>query len=188
MEVIAANKPLGAVAVLILVFGLTILALRWPQGIHATFSRHAAAQKKTIIYYIVLFLLALPTLLVFFITWLVPALHLSKWFIVLAVTSMVLQHAVTLIPEIGGWRSKWHGILTACSALLLIPMLFLIIIAPIGTTGSKLISVACLVVMASIVTYQLLIADKQKLRYLLFLQAGYYGAFFTAMLTVTYLQ
>ncbi|HET8709172.1 MAG TPA: hypothetical protein VFL85_02725, partial [Candidatus Saccharimonadales bacterium] len=172
----------------VLIIGLWFLAYRWPQGIHATFSRHAAARNLTIWYYIVLFVVALPILFVFFAFWFVPYFNLSRWFLVIVGLSEILQHIVTFIPEVGGWKSKWHGILTACSAVLLLPALLIVISsAAIGPAG-KAIAAICLLVMVSIVAYQVFKPESQKPRYLLLFQAAYYGAFFAAIISVTYLS
>ncbi len=157
------------------------------QGKNATFSQHAAAQKKTIIYYVVLFVVALPILLAFFIGWFVPMFHLSAWFIVFAIASELLQHSVTIIPEVGDWKTKWHQFLTACSAILLIPMLLILLVAPRIGSGGKAVAATSLVLMAATLLYVRATATKGKPKNLLLLQVGYYGCFFAAILAITYL-
>jgi hypothetical protein len=187
MQPVEFFKHFGLASALLLTIGLTFLITRWPLGRHATFSKHAAAQRITIIYYIGLFALALPVLLLFFIGWFVPTFHIAYWFVVFAVASQLLQHAVTIIPETGGWRTSWHRFLTGCSALLLVPMLALVIASPaiVGfARGLALFSFSCMI---SIIFYQVLIANKMNPRNQLILQTGYYGAFFMALLGVTYI-
>ncbi len=186
MQPIEAFKQLCLLSVFILLIGLTFLAIRWPKGVHATFSQHAAVQKKTIVYYIVLFILALPPLTAFFIFWFVPTFHLSTWFIAFAVLSELFQHSVTFIPEVGGWKTKWHVFLTNCSAALLVPMLLILLASSYVTGIAKIITLLGLFSMLSITAYFQSMKLANKLKYLMLLQVGYYGAFFIAILVTAY--
>lgn len=80
MHPISLFRPLGAIAVAISAAALAVLVRVWPQGTHKTFSQHAAAHRQAIVYYVVLFSVVLPLLLLFFLGWFVPALHVSRWF------------------------------------------------------------------------------------------------------------
>jgi hypothetical protein len=184
MRVVAAYKPLGALAVLVLIVGLLFLVLRWPQGTHKTFSQHAAAQRRTVLYYMVLFTVALPLLLLFFVDWFAPAFRLSPWFLAFIVASAALQYAVTIIPETGGWRTTVHRFLTFWSALFLLPpLLFVLFSHAVGPAG-RWVALLGLLVMAGIMG--VFAFSRGNHRYVLFLQAGYYAAFFTVVLFATY--
>lgn len=183
-----AFKPLLPISVAILILGLWFLVHRWPRGVNATFSRHAAAQKLTIWYYIVLFAIALPLLFLFFMFWFVPYYGLSYWFLFFVGASQALQHIVTLIPEVGGWRTKWHGICTSLSALLLLPALICILASSSVHIVSKVIVAACLLTMMGIIAYQVQSNKQKKSGYLLLLQSGYYGAFFVAIAASAYIS
>jgi hypothetical protein len=186
MYPVEAYKEFLIFTIIILCVGLTFLAVRWPQGINATFSQHAAAQKKTMRYYFALFFVALPLLSLFFIFWFVPTFKLPIWFTVCALASELFQHSVTCIPETGGWRTRWHVLLTNCSAALLVPLLLFILWSPHISDASKKVVIVCLAVMAAIIVYFYIMRRANKLRYLLLLQIGYYGAFFVSILTATY--
>ena len=179
-------KHLGLLSFLVLCIGLAYLVYKWPQGRHSTFSKHAAAQPKTIIYYIVLFATALPLLTIFYVGWFKPTFQLPALFLISVILSEILQHIVTIIPEIGGWKTKWHGTLTGASALLLLPALFFLALSPRSTSLDRTITILSLAIMLCIVAYQALIVDKRNSRNQMIFQCGYYGAFFMAILFATY--
>lgn len=115
-----------------------------------------------------------------------PTFKLSNWFLVFVIGSELFQHIVTLIPEVGGWKTKWHGILTSCSAILLLPAMLLIATASELSAADRIVAVVGLVVMIGVAGYHLLFANKESPRHQLALQAGYYGVFFVAVLSATY--
>jgi hypothetical protein len=172
---------------MILACGLSFLVIHWPQGKNATFSKHAAAQRITIIYYIVLFAAVLPLLLLFFIYWLTPTFRLSPWFIIFGATSELLQHAVTLIPELAGRRAHWHRALTGLSAALLPLMLVVVIAAPYVSNVEKMVTGAGIITMLGIASYHRLSSNKAEPHNELILQAVYYGTFFVVILVLTYM-
>lgn len=175
-------KPFGALAVGVLIAGLTFLVVHWPQSTGKTFSQHAAAQRASIIYYVALFAVVLPLLSLFFAGWFVPAKHISRWFDVLIIASAAFQFSVTFIPEVGGWKSTWHRALTFCSAILLLPCL-LLAGKTIGGVSEAICGV-CLVVMLAL----MLFAGKHRngYRYSLWLQIAFYATFFGTILWLAY--
>lgn len=177
-------KPLGALAVLVIIAGLIFLVTKWPQGKHTTFSQHAAAHKHTILYYNLLFTIVLPLLLLFFIGWFVPEFSMTPWFMYFLLPATIAQYVVTVIPETGGWKTKWHRAITFISVLLLLPALVLMFVSPAFTPASKVFMLVSLLAMAGIIA--LLAFRNGKHKYLLYLQAGYYAAFFMPVLLVAY--
>jgi hypothetical protein len=176
---------LGAIYFFILALGLLFLVLKWPQGKHATFSAHAAAQQHTIFYYNFLFAAVLPPLVLFFIIWFVPTFHLPTSFLFFLILSSVLQYIVTIIPEVGGWRSTVHRSLAFLSAIFLLPpMVFIIFSENIGLIG-RTTAFWGFIVMLTIAGLVVIRRTKQK--YLLYLQIGYFAAFFSAILAASYL-
>jgi len=186
MEALPATKPLGLLSIVILILGLSFLVIHWPQGRHATFSGHAAAQRVTIWYYIALFGTSLPLLFIFFRWWFVPAFHLTYWFWLLTLGSELLQHTVTIIPEAGGWKTKWHRWLTAGSALFLLPVLGILIASNSLALSIRCVATFSLIGMLFIVAYQTFVADKAKPKNLLLWQTAYYGLFFIPIMIATY--
>ena len=176
-------KHLLFVALLILVTGLIVLAVRWPQGMGKTFSQHAAAQRFTIYYYIGLFTLVLPLLLAFFVGYLIPTLQLPTWFSVCIIFSMLTQYACTLIPETGGWKTTVHRVLAGISALLLLPCLQILLAADSVSQSDKSYIVFPFLLMISAVAT--LIVMKGQAKHALIIQAMYFAAFFSAVLVVT---
>jgi hypothetical protein len=178
-------KHLGALAVIILVFGLSFVALQWPRGKHATFSQHVAVHKHAVLFYNLLFTISLPLLIVFFTGWFVPTRHLSLWFTVSIVAASILQYIVTVIPEIGGWKTRLHRILAGLSALFLLPPVVMLLFLQPSNAIVQLVILASLLMMTSIIA--VISINQAKHSHLLFLQAGYFTAFFLAIMVATYL-
>lgn len=161
-----------------------LLVRKWPQGFHATFSQHAAAYRHTILYYNLLFTIVLPLLVLFFVGWFAPYFELPPVFTICLVISAVAQYIVTIIPETGGWKTRWHRIITAISALLILPALTVLLFAPSLSFVGRLIVLVGLFVMLGILVFAVIVNGKH--RYLLWLQAGYYTAFLMPILLVAY--
>lgn len=174
----------GLVAFIILVLGLTFVLLKWPQSKQLTFSQHVALHKSAILYYIALFSVVLPLLLLFFLNWFVPTFQLPVWFTVFVVASAVAQYLATLIPEVGGWKTQYHQSLAGISAICLLPPLLMLIISPSVASAAKLITALCLSLMIGII--YLVAKGRGKHSHFLILQATYFAAFFSAILFVNY--
>lgn len=183
MQSVLVYKPFGGLAVAVLAFGLTFLVWKWPRSRHHTFSQHAAAHRHTILYYILLFSVVLPLLVLFFADWFVPEFRLSAWFSVCIVASAIAQYACTFVPEIGGKHTTYHQLLAGISAVLLLPSMVLLLASSIQP-AQKVLVASGLLVMVSIVG--LLMLRKEKLRNQLIFQAAYFAAFLIPVLVLSY--
>jgi len=178
------TRLLGPIAVFILICGLAFVIAKWPQGRHKTFSQHVAVQKITIYYYIGLFAITLPLLLLFFALWFVPTFQLSQWFMVSIVASSIAQFACTLIPEVGGWKTKYHRMLAGISAVLLLPCMTLLLLADSVAVIDKTFVSLGLLIMIAIIGWLFVAKDAQKNG--LLLQIGYYTAFLASVMMVSF--
>lgn len=178
-------KYFGLLAVIILALGLSFVALKWPEGKHLSFSQHVAKAKHRIIYYNLLFTIALPLLLIFFLGWLMPTLKLSVWFGFFIVMSSVAQYACTIIPEVGGWKSRHHRLLAGISALLLLPAQAILIFADNIEPVHKLLVLTGMLTMLGIILT--VVKEKGYHSHLLILQSAYFAAFFIPILFIAYL-
>jgi len=177
-------KELGISAFLILYGGAALIVWRWPQGGNATMSQHVAASKRLVLFYILLFSVVLSLLLLFFFYWFMPMLHISDWFGVFIVIASVTQYACTLIPEVGGWKTKYHRFLAGVSAACLIPALLVLFVADSVSSAGRFLILAGLAAMLAIIV--LLIRGGGKHKYFLTLQLGYFAAFFIPILFITH--
>lgn len=100
--------------------------------------------------------------------------------------SMLTQVLVTLIPESGGKKSFYHRCLAFASALLLIPPLVVIAVSESVSMFGRISSVVSLITMLAIIV--VLTFGRGKHKYLLWLQIGYFVAFFAALLAATYVN
>jgi uncharacterized membrane protein len=175
-------KFLGLLAVFILAAGLAFIVIKWPKSIHATFSQHVAVRNQSTVYYVALFGVVLPLLLLFFTKWFIPEFELSVWFGVFIVVSMGAQFLCTLIPEVGGWRSTYHRLLAGISGILLIPALALTLVPDNIAVQDKALTSLGLCVMLLIVL--IVTVRKGKPRYFLLLQIAYFTAFFVPILNI----
>lgn len=175
---------LGPIAVLILICGLAFLLIKWPQGRHKTFSQHVAVRRFTTYYYVGLFAVTLPLLFVFFSQWFVPTFQLSEWFMACVTVSLVAQFACTLIPEVGGWKTKYHRMFAGLSAALFLPcMIFLLLADSIAVIDKTIVSLG-LMVMLGIIGW--LFVAKDSTRNSLLLQIVYYTAFLGSIMVVSF--
>jgi hypothetical protein len=179
-------KYLGLLAIIILVTGLVFIMLKWPQGRHSSFSQHVAIRRHTIVYYSLLFGVVLPLLLLFFLRWFMPEFELSAWFGFFIVASSLFQFACTLIPEIGGWKTRYHRLLAGTSAVLLMPALLILLLSDSVELLSKLLTIISLAIMLG--TIYVLSKGKGQHQQFLLLQSAYFAAFFIPILFTAYVQ
>lgn len=175
-------RHLVLISLLVICVGLFYLVKRWPKA-GATFSQHAATNKASALYYVFLFMLALPPLAIFIVGWLTPQYNLPSMVNILALSSILLQHIVTFVPEFGGWRTPVHRVLTGLSALLLPVILAVIIPYVDGVTqvfafASLGVFLACVVATMHPIHHRLNLAA---------LQGMYYGAFYAVLIALAYL-
>jgi hypothetical protein len=151
-----------------------------------TFSQHAAKHRSAIIYYLLLFTLVLPLLLLFFVGWFAPAFHLTSLFSLFVIAAVLLQYSVVIVPEVGGWKTVYHVAGSAISGVFLLLALMTTLFA--NTIGglSKFVTLCCVLAMIGILCIGAV--NKVKHKNLLIMQAVYYAAFFLAVLFITYEQ
>lgn len=171
--------------VILLGAGLAYVPVRWPGGVHMTFSQHVAAERYSKVYYSLLSLLVLPVLLWFFITWFVPEKSLPVAFTWFATVAVVFQIACTFVPEVGGIRTTVHRILTGISGFAMLPLIIMLALAQHLSLFTRLVSLGMLVVMLTLLTIAL--RHQKGHSKALLLQIGYYAGFFIAILTATYI-
>lgn len=151
----------GLLAFIILITGLIFVIFKWPAGKHLTFSQHVALQKQSIIYYVALFSITLPLLLLFLVGWFQPTFQLSPWFNVFIVLSSIGQLLATIVPETTGWKVKFHRFISGMSGVLLIPMLVLMLSSEQISIVGKIITLLGIITMASVIG--VLMINKKRL-------------------------
>jgi len=174
----------GLYAVIVLLVGLSMIPMLWPQNRHHTFSQHVARHKIAIAYYIILFSIALPLLVLFFYKWFTPHVHASEWLTAFVVLAAITQYACTLVPETGGKRATVHRALAGVSGLCLIPSLLIIMASQINGSARLICGVALL---AMLICLGLVVKAKGEPRNFLILQSVYFASFFVPMLYIRYL-
>lgn len=169
---------------IVLAAGLAYVPVRWPGGLHMTFSQHVARARWSKIYYSLLFLVTLPLLLWFFIAWFVPEKDLPAAFMWFAIVAVIFQIACTFVPEIGGVRTKVHRILAGISGLAMLPLMIILALAEHLSFFTKLVALVMLIAMLVLLTIAL--RNQNGHGKALLLQIGYYACFFIAILAATY--
>ena len=183
---LTAYRHFGLISFLILLVGLAFVIIKWTHGRRMTFSQHVAMQKSSTYYYIILFSIVLPLLLLFFIYWFTPIFHLPIWFNVFVTIAAIAQYICTIIPEIDGWKAKYHRILAGISGIFLIPPLVILLSSHYISDTSKIIILLGLFCMITVVFT--LIAGKAKQYEPSYIhQSAYYCAFFIPILAANYL-
>lgn len=171
--------------IILLAGGLAYVPLRWPGGVHMTFSQHVARSRWSQIYYSLFFLVTLPLLLWFFVAWLVPEKRLPAAFIWFAVIAVIFQIACTFVPEVGGTKTKIHRVLTGVSGLAMLPLVMMLVSARYLSLFTRLVAAGMLLVM--LVLLAIALRHQRGYSKALLLQIGYYTGFFIAVLAATYI-
>ena len=175
----------GLFAFLLLFSGALFIVYRWPLGKHATLSQHVAVDTTKILYYIILFTIVLALLLPFFFGWFMPTFQVSAWFGACIAAASIAQYACTLIPEVGGWKTKTHRLLAGLSAASLVPAVCILLATEAIPTTVKLLMAVGLSIMLGIIF--LLLRGGGRHSHFLILQFCYFGAFFVPILLASYL-
>jgi len=110
------------VVVIMLITGLSYTVVKWPGGLHMTFSQHVIATRWSKIYYASLFLVTLPLFVWFIGSWFVPQKQLPGTFLWFTCVAALFQLACTWFPETGGWRTAVHRVLTGVSGVAMLPL------------------------------------------------------------------
>lgn len=186
MQPIESFKYFGLLAFVILIIGLAFVVIKWPQNNHLTFSQHVARQRSSILYYIGLFSVTLPLLLLFFTFWFIPTFDVSIWFAVFLVVSSATQYACTFIPETGRWKTKYHRLLSGISGICLIPLLIILLFTSSLTMLDKFVVIAGLATITSVL-YVVMSNKKEQYEPSYIHQAIFYAGFFVPILLVSYL-
>lgn len=181
-------KHLIALVSLITMTGLSLILFLWPYGINRTFSQHVARHKAGIVYYILLFLLILPLLLLYVFGWFIPTFRPVELFGVLIVVASICHFACTLVPETGGRKTVVHQMLAYLSADCLLPATFIIMLTPAVSNGGRIIAGFSSILMAIIIAVLIKAYAKNQgeHKYLLVLQGSYFTLFFLTLLVATY--
>jgi len=170
--------------VILLILGLSFTVTRWRGGLHMTFSQHAAVTRQAKLFYAFLFLVTLPLFAWFIVGWFVPHKHLPASFVWFTYTAVVFQILCTWFPEEGGWKTLVHRLLTAISAIAMLP---LIVILGLSMYLSPYMRGLAWVAFGSMVALLMVAFTHQKgYKRALLLQIGYYAVFFLMMLLLTY--
>lgn len=161
----------GLFAITLQWLGLLFVVVKWPRGRQYTFSQHVVLHRSGIIFYIALFTITLPILSFFLLLWLQPTHHLSFWFDIFVVASVIAQYLCTFIPETTGRRAIAHRVLAGLSALCLLPATLLLL--PVQKVH-VLVVICSAAMLLSMATATL----KQGRSISLWLQVTYYLGFF----------
>ena len=166
---------------------VSLLGLLWWRGfdVSETFSQKAARSNLSSVLYSLSFIAPFAFLYLFFTEWLMPQLGLPHAFYVVLLISLLFQIFCTFVPEKGGWMTTVHRTLTGISGAALLPLLAITALMGDITSLERMVCVVALLIMGWLLTFALQHQDGYKKA--LWLQIGYYGTFFLAILFVTYL-
>jgi hypothetical protein len=176
------------VATAVIVTGLITVLKLWPYGKDHTFSQHVARHKSAILYYIGLFAVVLPLLLLFIFKWFIPTFNPPLVFGYLIVLAAAAQFACTLVPETGGRKTTAHQMLAYLAADCLFPSTFMIVLLTTASNVARIVAVVSSLAMACIIGIMVWAYFKNhgRHRYLLILQSVYFASFFITLLITTY--
>jgi hypothetical protein len=179
MELFVESKDLAAIAVGLLAIGLLVLVRAWPKDYHHTFSQHAATNKYSIAYYITLFTVVLPLLLIYFFVWLIPTYHLPAVYAVVIIIAISFQYFCTFVPEVGR-KIRWHRIFAGVSAVCLLIASLLLAFTPQLVLHERVVGLFG----ATLMLLVLVLAMLLKSKYAMILQIIYFASFFMPLLVI----
>lgn len=181
-------KNLILIVSLITVIGLSVILKVWPYGINRTFSQHVARHKASIIYYILLFSIILPLLLLYIFNWFIPTFNPPALFGFLLVLASVSQYGCVLVPETGGRKTFMHQMLAFLAADCLLPATLVVALTPAVSPIGRAVAAISSLLMATIIAIFVKAYTKNKgqHKYLLVIQASYFALFFITLIVATY--
>jgi len=178
-------KWLGLVAMILLWSGLIFLLHKWPGKKSMSLSLHAAQTKSSQVYYFFLFVIVLPLLYLFLVTWYVPTVGLSGIFTFLATIAFLGQLTAVIFPAVPGWRIRVHNYGAFLMTLLMLPISLLIAFGQV----SKLIQVLTVVGVCYLIGATILyVAVKRTHAYTLYFQIAHIAVFFGIILLSAYIR
>jgi hypothetical protein len=171
--------------IIALILGLGFTIVRWPGGLHMTFSQHVARALWSKIYYALLFLATLPALVWFIATWLIPQKQLPEAFLWFTYAAVLFQILCTWFPDEGGWKSIVHRVSTGVSVIAMLPLIVILATASSLSLFARLSAWGALGFM--VVLLATAVSRRTVYKWTLLLQIGYYAAFFSVLVLATYL-
>lgn len=172
--------------IITLIFGLAFTAIKWPGGLHRTFSQHAVATRWSKIFYALLFLVTLPMLAWFVGAWLIPQKRLPDAFLWLTYIAALFQILCTWFPEVGGWRTIVHRMLAGVSAIAVLSLV--VVIASSASLPILVRLVAWIGLSFMMLILAIALSHQNGYKWALLMQVGYYTVFFGVLLSVTYMS
>ena len=184
----AEYKNLILIVSLITVVGLSVVLRVWPYGTNRTFSQHVARYRASVIYYIVLFSIILPLLLLYIFNWFIPTFNPPALFGFFLALASVSQYGCVLVPETGGRKTFIHQMLAFLAADCLLPATILVALTPTVSPIGRAVAVVSSLLMATIIAIfvKAYVKNKGQHKYLLVIQASYFALFFATLLVATY--
>lgn len=178
-------KYFGLLSLILLFFGLSFIVIKWPRGRQYTFSQHIAQYTSSILYYILLFSIALPLLVLFFLEWFSPTFGMAWWFTIWLILAAIFQLLCAFIPEVGRRRVIWHKWLAGISAFCLQPPILIVTLASQFQTIDRVIAGVSFATMFTLMIFMTI--NRAQHSNFLAIQAGYYVAFFAPFIAISYL-
>lgn len=177
-------KYFGLLAFVLLALGLSYILYTWPQPERKSFSQLIAIRRVSIVYYILLFSIVLPLLLIFFFRWFVPHVGAPMVFLAFICVASILQYLAALIPERGGHIAV-HRKLASASALCM-PAALVTLLFSARITWLE-IGVLLIGIVSMLGIGLILISKKQETVPVTYVeQAFYYGSFLIPIMLVSY--
>lgn len=178
-------KHVGLVLIILTWMGLIFLIKKWPGNKSMTLSQHAAPNKNSRLFYLLLFLITLPPFYLFITNWLVPNLSLPVIYTYVAGLAIVSQIIAAVVPDNGGLKTKIHNLGAYGMATLLIPLTGLILISSAGIVTKSLAAIATVYL---VVVWLLHFFWLEKIQpHYLYFQSIYIAAFHAVILAATYI-
>lgn len=178
-------EALGPISVAQLWLCLWFMIRKWPGDKTMSYSAHAAANRKAIVYYFVIFSIHMFLFYLFVANWFAPTFHLPAIFTALLVVAILGQLGALIVPTTGGRKTKIHDITAYFMHMLLMPLSLFIVFS---SSFSIIARIYATMAASYMVVAWFLFAFKKHTNHHLMLQTLYGLSFHTAILVAMYIR
>ncbi len=166
--------------------GVAVILKTYGHDRSRSISSHAAGQRTSYWLFLASITAAVVSFYAFTLFWLLPVVEISGITAAFIALALLLLIATAIIPDSGGKKSLWHGIVAWSMAVLLLLVVIGLLLSQVLSPLSQ--GIVFLVVLYMIVDWLLFLFIKKTHQHFLLFQSTYVLSFYIAMLATAYLR
>ncbi|MCA9333475.1 hypothetical protein KC963_00325 [Candidatus Saccharibacteria bacterium] len=181
----ALYEVLGPISIAQLWLCLWFMLRRWPGNKSMSYSAHAAATRKGIIYYFVIFSLHMFLFYLFVANWFAPTFNLPTIFTAILLVAILGQFTALIVPTTGGKKTTLHDLASYLMYVMLVPLCLFITFSSNFSDFARFYATIAAIYM--VISWFIFALNKHKDNFYLF-QTLYGLSFHTSILVAMYFQ